>query len=182
MRLYKMVVFALSLVLFTSLAKADTINFTVTITRLDGLNVVPVGTTFSGFVHYDGSIDPNFTGYPPTPTSYAFDFPSAPDSLSDLKWAFIQRHYIGGPLWVGLAYVDDSNPAESFILTAESFAIVLPTNVDANGIGWSLGEYGSVAYSYVADPPPTPAVPEPASLLLVASGLLGAAGLYRQRA
>src|ERR1700733_2586378 len=102
-------------------AKADTINFTVTITQQQNLHNIPIGTVFTGFAHYDGSIDPNFTGVPPTLTSYGFDFPSAPDSLSDFKWLFAPRHAIGQPLFIDLTYVDYSYPGASFDITGNIF-------------------------------------------------------------
>jgi hypothetical protein len=170
------------LVLFTaaSFVKADTINFTVTVTQQQNLHTVPIGTVYTGFIHYDGSIDPNFTGYPPIPTSYGFDYPSAPDSLAGFKWAFLQRHYIGGPLFAGLMYVDYSYHGASFDIISNLFEIILPIYDDANSVGYTIGEVGTVEYSYVADPPVEVSnVPEPSSLLMVATGLLGAANLRR---
>lgn len=161
-----------------SVVKADTINFTVTITRQQALHTVPVGTVYSGFIHYDGSIDPNFTGYPPIPTSYAFDYPSAPDSLADFKWAFLQRHYIGAPLFIELLYVDYSYPGASFYVGADTFGIIVPTSETYNSVGYIEGELGTVSYTYVSDPPPS-TVPEPFSFLLVGTGLIGAWNLRK---
>jgi hypothetical protein len=158
-------------------AKADTINFTVTITQQQNLSNIPVGTVFTGFVHYDGSVDPNFTGVPPTLTSYGFDFPSAPASLSDFKWAFVQRHAIGDPLFVELMYVDSSDPAASFEITANSFETIIPYAETADSVTYLTGEIGTVAYSYTADPPSS--VREPASLFLVGTGLITAFNLRR---
>src|ERR1700730_7019283 len=126
MRLYKYFLVLLASLSATSFAKADTINFTVTITQQQNLHNIPVGTVYTGFAHYDGSIDPNFTGYPPTLTSYGFNFPSAPASLSDFKWEFTQRHAIGQPLFIELMYVDHSYPGASFDITANIFETILP--------------------------------------------------------
>ena len=126
MRLCKYFLVLLASLSATSFAKADTINFTVTITQQQNLHNIPVGTVFTGFAHYDGSIDPNFTGVPPTLTSYGFDFPSAPDSLSDFKWIFAQRHANGQPLFIDLMYVDYSHPGASFDINGNIFETILP--------------------------------------------------------
>jgi hypothetical protein len=175
MRFCKFLVLLLSF-FSASFVKADTINFTVTITQQQNLHNIPIGTVYTGFAHYDGSIEPNFTGYPPTLTSYGFDFPSAPASLSDFKWDFTQRHDIGQPLFLGLMYIDYSYPGASFDLIGNTFETILPNSETANSVGYIVGETGTVAYSYTADPPP---VSEPASLLLVGTGLITAFNLRR---
>jgi hypothetical protein len=177
MRFYRLLVVLLLSFSAASLAKADTINFTVTITQQQNLHDIPIGTVYTGFAHYDGSIDPNFTGYPPTLTSYGFSFPSAPASLSDFKWEFDQRHVIGGPLFLGLMYIDYSYPGASFEIIGNTFETILPTYVTATSVGYTVGETGTVTYSYTADPPSS--VPEPASLFLVGTGLMSAFGLSR---
>ena len=179
MRLFRICLVLIALLAAASTAKADTINFTVTITQQVGLHTVPVGTVYTGFVHYDGSVDPNFTGYPPTLTSYGFNFPFAPASLSDFKWEFVQRHAIGQPLFVELGYVNFSVPGASFLLTANLFDIIIPTSETANTVGYQEGESGTVSYTYTADTPAL--VPEPGSLVLVGTGLLGALNLLQRR-
>lgn len=161
-------------------AKADTIYFTATITRQFGLSVVPIGSTYTGSIHYPGSIDPNFTGTPPIPDSYTFNYPSAPDSLSDFKWAFLQRHYIGGPLFAGLMYVDFSDPVASFNLIGDGFFIFTPTYEDIKMVDWTVYEYGDVSYTYASDFPIPSTVPEPSSLLLIATGIVSAAGMRKR--
>ncbi len=159
-----------------SFTKADTINFTVTITQQDNLNNIPVGTVFTGFATYDGFFDPNSTGYPPTLTSYGFDFPSAPASLEDFKWAFAQ-HAPGQPLFIELMFVDYSYPGASFVIAGNLFQTILPTSETANSVSYTIGEIGTVTYSYTADPPS--ATPEPGSLVLVGTGLLTALNIHR---
>ncbi|HEU4636482.1 MAG TPA: hypothetical protein VFS41_09910 [Edaphobacter sp.] len=163
--------------LAASAVKADTVNFTVTINRQEALHTVPVGTVYTGFLHYEGSIDPNFTGYPPIPTSYGFNYPSAPASLADFKWAFLQRHYIGGPLFAGLMYTNYAYPGASFDMIGDLFEIILPNYEEPNAVGYTVGETGTVAYTYTSDP--APAVPEPFSFMLVGTGLVGAWNLRR---
>jgi hypothetical protein len=179
MRLYKYFLVLLASLSAASFAKADTINFTVTITQQQNLHNIPVGTVFTGFAHYDGSIDPNFTGFPPTLTSYGFDFPSAPDSLSDFKWEFAQRDAIGQPLFIELTYVDYSYPGASFDITANTFETILPFAETADSVSYTIGETGTVAYSYTADPPSS--VPEPGSLVLVGTGFLTVLNLRRMQ-
>jgi len=178
MRRFKVCLAICAFLLAASAVKADTINFTVTITQQQALHTVPVGTVYNGFLHYDGSVDPNFTGYPPIPTSYAFDYPSAPDSLADFKWAFLQRNAIGQPLFAGLMYVDYSYPGASFYVIGDIFGIILPISETDKSVGYIEGELGKVSYTYVSDPPAS-TVPEPFSFLLVGTGLVGAWNLRR---
>ena len=177
MQLYKYFLVLLASLSATSFAKADTINFTVTITQQQNLSNIPVGTVFTGFASYDGSIDPNFTGNPPTLTSYEFNFPSAPDSLSDFKWEFAQRSGIGQPLFLELMFVDYAYPGASFLLVGNTFQTILPYAETGDSVSYTIGETGTVAYSYTADPPSS--VPEPASFLLVGTGLLTVFNLHR---
>jgi len=179
MRFFRYFLVLLASLAAVSFAKADTIDFTVTITQQNLLQNIPVGTVYTGFVHYDGSIDPNFTGVPPTLTSYGFDFPSAPSSLSDFKWEFVQRTAVGQPLFVELMYVDPSDPAASFDITNTLFQTILPYAQTPDSVTYRVEETGTVSYSYVADTPP--AVPEPASFLLVGTGLLAALNRRRLR-
>lgn len=182
MRLSRAFPALVALLATASVAKADTIEFTATITQQFGLYSVPVGSTYTGFAHYGGSVDPNFTGVPPVITSYGFNYPSAPVSVADLKWAFLQRHATGDPLFVGLAYVDFSSPAASFDIIANEFFILTPTSETANGFAFSDYESGTVTYTYVKDPiVPVSPVPEPASLALVSTGVAGALASLRRR-
>jgi hypothetical protein len=169
----------LCIIAVSSFAKADTINFTVTITSQQNLHNIPVGTVYTGFVHYAGSVDPNFTGYPPTLDSYGFNFPSAPSSLSDFKWEFVQRHGIGQPLFVELMYVDESYPGASFSLVADTFETIIPNSITDNAVGYTVGETGTVTYTYEKDAPSS--VPEPSSLTLLGTGLFGILGLVRYK-
>jgi hypothetical protein len=178
MRSYRLFLVLLAAFSAESFAKADTINFTVTITQQQNLSNIPIGTVFTGFAHYDGSIDPNFTGVPPALTSYGFDFPSAPDSLSDFKWEFAQRHAVGQPLFLGLMFVDYAYPGASFDIIGNLFQTILPYAETADSVSYTVGETGTVAYSYTADPPSS--VPEPSSLLLVGTGLFAAFNLRRR--
>ena len=172
--------FVLFALIATTLAvKADTIEFTTTITSYNGLSAVPIGTTYTGFAHYAGTWDLNSTGYPPTIDAFSFTYPSTPASLSDFLWAFTQRHYIGGPLFLGVAYINQSVPLASFFINADTFSIVNPTFVTENSFGYLGFESGPVTYSYVSDPP-TVATPEPASLVLAASGVLSMIALKRR--
>jgi PEP-CTERM motif len=177
MRFYRLFIVFLASFSAVSFAKADTINFTVTITQQQNLSDIPVGTVFTGFASYDGSIDPNFTGNPPTLTSYGFNFPSAPDSLSDFKWEFAQRNGIGQPLFLELMFVDYAYPGASFDLIGNTFQTIIPYAETEDSVNYTIGETGTVAYSYTADAPSS--VPEPASLLLVGTGLLTAFSLRR---
>lgn len=178
MRLLRHSFVLFALIAATLAAKADTIEFTTTITSYNGLSAVPIGTTYTGFAHYAGKWDLNSTGYPPTIDAFGFNYPSTPSSLSDFLWAFTQRHYIGGPLFLGVAYINQSVPLASFYINAATFSIVDPLYVLPNGFGYLGFESGPVTYSYLSDPAPAP-TPEPASLLLAASGLLSVITLRR---
>jgi hypothetical protein len=178
---------ALTLAVFvflsTAYASADTIDFTVTITSQDG-GPIPVGAVFTGSVTYAGSIDPDFTGYPPAVTSYTFDFPGAPASIDDLNGIFLQRPYIGGPLFTDFVYQASLAPFSSFTLLDNSFTIytpsgpILPGNTNSSSTGpW---ETGTVTYSYPSDAGST--VPELSSIVLLGTGFLGGLGLIRRRA
>ena len=174
--------FVLFAALFTQYASADRIDFTVTLTNNQYYNPafqspnIPLGTTYTGYVTYAGSIDPNFTGYPPDVTSYYFSYPTAPVSMDQLTFTpFVQRHYIGGPLFVGIYFANLGVYAGSFDVIGDSFEVF--TLLDPSGSHYP-GEYGRVTYTYSADPPN---VPEPASLWLIGTGSIALLGAVRRR-
>jgi|ERR1035437_2706014 hypothetical protein len=153
-------------------AKADTIQFTATITAQRGLFAVPIGSTFTGYATYNGQFDFNNRYLAPPPlTSYAFNYPSAPASLSGFKWEFIERGIIPNPPGLGLMYVNFSGPALSFNVDYSVFTIFTPTSETINSVGWSNQETGTVTYTYLSDAPVS-STPEPASFALVGSGIL----------
>jgi hypothetical protein len=158
------------------LAKADTIEFTATVTSQDGLFVVPIGSTYTGFVEFDGSYSFNPTVAPPPLTSYGFTYPSAPGSITDLKWDFIEND---PALALGLMYVDPSDPAASFSINSGIFTILTPVSETANSVSYTVSETGTVTYTYLPDP--VSSVPEPAPLALVGSGILLLANQKRRR-
>jgi hypothetical protein len=162
-------------------AKADTIQFTVTVTAQRGLVAVPIGSTFTGYATYAGYFDyTNPLLAPPPLTSYAFNYPSAPTSLTALKWEFIERASTTSPPGLGLVYVNFSGPALSFSIDGGLFTIFTPTYEDANQVGWSNQETGTVTYTYLSDTPVS-STPEPASLALVGSGILALVAQKRSR-
>jgi len=162
----------------SSHAFADTINFTVTITSSVGPAQIPIGTVYTGSAHYEGSVDPNFIGYPPELTSFTFDFPGTPSSLSDMAFAFLQREFIGAPLFVELGHYQLGVPYGSYWLMDDYFQL-FTTDSPGGAHYLNNSEYGTVAYSYVSDP--VSSVPEPGTLSLLGTGVLGTFGFFRRR-
>jgi hypothetical protein len=156
-------------------AFADTIDFTVTINSTQLANPpIPLGTTYTGWVSYDGSFAPTDTGYPPTLTSYSFNFPGSPASLSNLAFEFVQ-HQVGQPLFVEIGYYDPYVPYASYTLINQGFAVF----TELNGVYLTNdAEFGTVQYTYVSDPVATP---EPSSLLLLGAGSLAGLGLLKRK-
>jgi hypothetical protein len=152
------------------LAKADTIDFTATVTSLGSLPIVPVGSTFSGFVTFNGSYQENPLVAPPTLTSYGFTYPSAPASITGLKWDFIESE---PTLALSLMFVDFASPTASFSINNGIFTIFTPTVETANSVSYSVSETGTVTYSYVSAA--IAPAPEPGTLVLVGSGILAVA-------
>ena len=153
--------------LFTRYASADTIDFTVTITSASGgPAVIPIGTVYTGFVHYDGSVPLDFQGYPPALTSFGFDFPGTPTSLSDMAFAFVQRDPVDTPMFAELGYYALGTPYGSYWLLDKTFEVF--TTTDPGGSHSWPWEDGTVTYTYISDP----SVPEPAPLFLLGTGVL----------
>lgn len=181
MRIIRVFLVLLTLISAARFAKADTIQFTVTITSQRGITSVPIGATFTGHATYSGHFDYNSPLAPPPLTSYAFTYPSAPASITGLKsgYNFIERPFGQTTPALSLAYVNFSSPDASFDIDNGTFYIFTPTYEVANGFGWSNEEAGIVTYAYLPDA--VSPVPEPASIAFVGSGILAVIAKNRRR-
>ena len=117
---------------------------------------------------------------PATINNVAFNF-TTPDSLIFTVGTGTATFKINGPLNVSLDNSEFLNLSGTGVLTLTGYAPTLATfSLTSTDSSSNMGQTGSSTYGFDVVATPTTPTPEPSSLFLLGSGLLGFAGMFRR--
>ncbi len=123
----------------TLVARADTLDFAVTMNQQNGISVFPLGTVFTGSAHYAGTWSLSADGTPPAIDAFAFDYPYAPNSSVDYRALLTFRLYDGvdGYPYLFVVYLDPAVPNGSFSILRDTFSLFNPFDITPNSFRYT---------------------------------------------